>query len=351
MSTKIENSKPLFSICIPNYNYASYMDTTLSSLKAQTIQNFEVNVVDNASTDGSVEVINKHLDNGLPIRFMVNPSNIGFAGNLDKVGELAKAPWMIMLSSDDVVNKNAIEIYTKFIGEFGSQQNFAFCSTFEKIDGSGNFIEHLSPSSSSIWYKSDINQELTEKMGFDVYQVSSGEMLNRCLTKFLNPFNFASTCYPKKQYEKIGGYGGGRLYNPDKWFHWKLLVEVDFVYFLDSPLFKYRWHNNNQANQQQQNQILKYWIDEYRNCFEVTNEMLNKSGLSSGSIAQNFIDRCIIPYVYKHLKEGNRLLGKRILHFGLSCYPTQLKKNKFYYPMYILCGIPFSNLLLSKFNK
>jgi hypothetical protein len=250
-----------------------------------------------------------------------------------------------------VVNKNAIEIYTKFIGEFGSQQNFAFCSTFEKIDGSGNFIEHLSPSSSSIWYKSDINQELTEKMGFDVYQVSSGEMLNRCLTKFLNPFNFASTCYPKKQYEKIGGYGGGRLYNPDKWFHWKLLVEVDFVYFLDSPLFKYRWHNNNQANQQQQNQILKYWIDEYRNCFEVTNEMLNKSGLSSGSIAQNFVDRCIIPYVYKHLKEGNRLLGKRILHFGLSCYPTQLKKNKFYYPMYILCGIPFSNLLLSKFNK
>ena len=124
MSTKIENNKPLFSVCIPNYNYATYMDITLSSLKAQTIQNFEVNVVDNSSTDGSVEVINKHLDNGLPIRFMVNPSNIGFAGNLDKVGELAKAPWMIMLSSDDVVNKNAIEIYTKFIGEFGSQQNF-----------------------------------------------------------------------------------------------------------------------------------------------------------------------------------------------------------------------------------
>lgn len=343
--------KPIFSICIPNFNYASYMDITLSSLKSQNIENFEVFIADNASTDHSLEVINKHKASGLPIQYVINPTNIGFAGNLDKVGGLAKAHWMIMLSSDDVVNKNAIEIYTKFIGEFGSQQNFAFCSTFEKIDGSGNFIEHLSPSSSSIWYKSDINQELTEKMGFDVYQVSSGEMLNRCLTKFLNPFNFASTCYPKKQFEKIGGYGGGRLYNPDKWFHWKLLVEVDFVYFLDSPLFKYRWHNNNQANQQQQNQILKYWIDEYRNCFEVTNEMLNKSGLSSDSIAQNFVDRCIIPYVYKHLKEGNRLLAKRILHFGLSCYPTQLKKNKFYYPMYILCGIPFSNLLLSKFNK
>jgi hypothetical protein len=256
-----------------------------------------------------------------------------------------------MLSSDDVVNKNALETYSKFISINGDNKNYTFCATFEKIDGSGNFIEHLSPSKSSIWYKSDINQELTATMGFDVYQVSSGEMLNRCLTKFLNPFNFASTCYPKKKYEKIGGYGGGRLYNPDKWFHWKLLVEVDFVYFLDSPLFKYRWHNNNQANQQQQNKILKYWIDEYRNCFEVTNEMLNKSGLSSGSIAQNFVDRCIIPYVYKHLKEGNRLLAKRILHFGLSCYPTQLKKNKFYYPMYVLCGIPFSNLLLSKFNK
>lgn len=349
MSTKIENSKPLFSICIPNYNYASYMDTTLTSLQAQTVQNVEVNVVDNASTDGSVEVIQKHLSNGLPIQFLVNPTNIGFAGNLDKVGRLAKAPWMIMLSSDDVVNKNAIEVYSKFIGEVGDQMNYAFCSTFEKIDGSGNFIEYLSPLTSSIWQKSDINQELTKKMGFDVYQVSSGKMLKRCLTKFLNPFNFASTCYPKELYEKIGGYGGGRLYNPDKWFHWKLLVELDFVYYLDSPLFQYRWHNNNQANQQQQNQILKYWIDEYRNCFEVTNEMLDKSGLTAGSISQHFADRCILPYVYKNLKEGNRVLAKRILLFGLSCYPTHVKRNKYYYPLLILCRIPFSKILLDKF--
>ena len=343
--------KPQFSICIPNYNYASYMDTTLASLKAQTVQNFEVNVVDNASTDGSVEVIQKHLINGLPIQYSVNTTNLGFAANLDKVGEMAKADWMIMLSSDDVVNKNAIEIYTKFIRELGVQMNYAFCSTFEKIDGSGNFIEYLSPQKSSIWHKSDINQEMTVKMGFDVYQVSSGEMLKRCLTKFLNPFNFASTCYPKEQYAKIGGYGGGRLYNPDKWFHWKLLVELDFVYYLDSPLFQYRWHNNNQANQQQQNQVLKYWLDEYRNCFEVTNEMLKKSGLDSKSIIQNFADRCIIPYAYKHLKEGNRTLSKRILNFGLSCYPIEVKKNKYYYPLLILSGMPFTDLLLSKFKK
>ena len=343
--------KPQFSICIPNYNYASYMDTTFASLKAQTVQNFEVNVVDNASTDGSVEVIQKHRGNGLPIRFSVNPTNLGFAANLDKVGEMAEADWMIMLSSDDVVNKNAIQVYTKFIGEVGDQMNYAFCSTFEKIDGSGDFIEFLSPCTSSIWLKSDINQKLTEKMGFDVYQVSSGEMLNRCLTKFLNPFNFASTCYPRKQYEKIGGYGGGRLYNPDKWFHWKLMLEVNFVYYLDSPLFQYRWHNNNQANQQLQHQVLKYWIDEYRNCFEVTNEMIQKSGLSLESIPKKFVDRCIIPYVYKHLKEGNPTLARRILYFGLSCYPTQVKKNKYYYPLLILCGIPFSNLLISKFKK
>lgn len=343
--------KPVFSICIPNFNYASYMDITLASLKAQTVQNFEVNVVDNASTDGSIDVIKKHLTNGFPLQYSVNTTNLGFAANLDKVGEMAKADWMIMLSSDDVVKKNAIEIYTKFIMELGVQMNYAFCSTFEKIDGSGNFIEYLSPQKSSIWQKSDINKELTVKMGFDVYQVSSSEMIKRCLTKFLNPFNFASTCYPKEQYQKIGGYGGGRLYNPDKWFHWKLMVEIEFVYYLDCPLFQYRWHDNNQANQQQQNQVLKYWLDEYRNCFEATNEMLIKSGLTKGLVIQNFADRCIIPYVYKQLKEGNRTLAKRILNFGLSCYPIEIKKNKYYYPLLILCNMPFNNLLLGKFKK
>lgn len=297
------------------------MDITLSSLKSQTVESFEVLIADNASTDHSVEVIKKHKETGLPIQYVINPTNIGFAGNLDKVGALAKAPWMIMLSSDDVVNRNALEVYSKFIALKGKDKNYAFCSTFEKIDSEGKFLEFLSPAQSSIWLKSDIDAELTMQMGFDVYKVKAGEMLKRCLTRFLNPFNFASTCYPKEVYEKVGGYGGGRLYNPDKWFHWKIMAELDDVYYLDNPLFQYRWHDNNQANQQQQNQVLKYWMDEYRNCFEVTWSMLNKADISLETIKAKFIRHCILAYALKHAKRKEFSMAKRILNFGYACYP------------------------------
>lgn len=327
------------------------MDITLSSLKSQTVENFEVLIADNASTDNSVEIIKKHKENGLPIQYVINPTNIGFAGNLDKVGGLAKAPWMIMLSSDDVVNKSALEVYSKFIALKGNDKNYAFCSTFEKIDSEGKFLEWLSPAQSSIWFKSDIDAELTSQMGFDVYKVKAGEMLNRCLTRFLNPFNFASTCYPREVYEKVGGYGGGRLYNPDKWFHWKIMAELDDVYYLDNPLFQYRWHNNNQANQQQQNQVLKYWMDEYRNSFEVTDRMKLKANKSTNEIIQAFIDRSIIPYSYRNLRKGNYNLASRILSFGSSCYPENLKNNKYYLPLKIFLSSRISSILTHHFIK
>ena len=300
------------------------MDITLSSLKSQTVENFEVLIADNASTDHSVEVIKKHKENGLPIQYVINPTNIGFAGNLDKVGGLAKAPWMIMLSSDDVVNQNALAIYNQFILLHSKEKNFALCSTFEKIDSNGKFIEYLSPSQSNIWLKSDIDGELSKQMGFDVYKVAAPEMLKRCLTRFLNPFNFASTCYPKVVYEKVGGYGGGRLYNPDKWFHWKLLTELDYIYYLDCPLFQYRWHNNNQSAQQERNQILKYWLDEYRNCFELTPSMLKKAGLTKSMAECAFIYNCIDKPVLLAFKASEITKAIRLFAFGIFCYPVRI---------------------------
>lgn len=321
----------LFSICIPNYNYEQYVGITLESVIKQTMPPFEVLVTDNASTDKSVEVIKGYAEQHTNIKLKVNRTNIGFAGNLDEVGKMARGDWMIMLSSDDVVKEHALEVYRKFINLIPTHQNFAFCSAFEKIDSYGNFLEFLNASGSSLWNEKDIDAELSKELGISIYKVKSAEMLKRCLSKFLNPFNFAATCYTREVYEKVGGYGGGRLINPDKWFHWKIMAELDYVYYIDSPLFQYRWHQNNQAGQQQQSQILKYWLDEYRNSFELTPAMLNKAGKSAKDIKKIFNKHCILAYVIKHLKQGNFPLAKRIFAFGLFCYPIEMRRNLFYY--------------------
>ena len=136
---------PRFSICIPNYNYSSYLDLTIQSLKMQIFESMEVLISDNCSTDDSVEIVKKHISEEFSIEYQVNPTNIGFAGNLDKVGSMAKGDWMIMFSSDDLVNVNALNIYDSFIRTLNDTQDFAFCSVFEKVDSQGNFIDYISP--------------------------------------------------------------------------------------------------------------------------------------------------------------------------------------------------------------
>ena len=51
-----------FSICIPNYNYGSYIGETIKSVLNQTYENYEIIVVDNASTDDSLSVIKSFKD-------------------------------------------------------------------------------------------------------------------------------------------------------------------------------------------------------------------------------------------------------------------------------------------------
>ena len=63
---------PLISICIPNYNYASYLIECLESVLNQTYRDFEVIFRDNASTDCSFEIAqlyrDKFLKQGIPFK-------------------------------------------------------------------------------------------------------------------------------------------------------------------------------------------------------------------------------------------------------------------------------------------
>ena len=89
-----------FSVCVPNYNYARYIGTTLESVLGQSHGGFEILVSDNASTDDSVAVVRALADER--IRVEVQPWNVGFAGNLDRSAGGASGDRLILLSSDDL---------------------------------------------------------------------------------------------------------------------------------------------------------------------------------------------------------------------------------------------------------
>ena len=63
---------PIVSVVIPNYNYARYLDERINSILNQTFSDFEIILLDDASTDNSIEIIDKYKNNPLQSHCIVN---------------------------------------------------------------------------------------------------------------------------------------------------------------------------------------------------------------------------------------------------------------------------------------
>ena len=60
------------SVIVPNYNHAAFLPKRLESIFNQTYQDFEVILLDDASTDTSVEVLSQYADHPKVTHFVVN---------------------------------------------------------------------------------------------------------------------------------------------------------------------------------------------------------------------------------------------------------------------------------------
>lgn len=82
-------------VVIPNYNGLAFMEPCFAALSMQISHDFEILVVDNGSTDGSVEWLKEHE---IPSIFL--PENTGFSGAVNVGIRAAKTPYVILLNND-----------------------------------------------------------------------------------------------------------------------------------------------------------------------------------------------------------------------------------------------------------
>jgi len=97
------NTDPLVSIIVPAYNRAQYIDACLRSAIAQTYQNIEVIVVDNASTDSTWDIIGDLAAFDHRIRPFRNETNLGPVRNWERGLAAAKGDFAMFLWSDDLI--------------------------------------------------------------------------------------------------------------------------------------------------------------------------------------------------------------------------------------------------------
>ena len=100
-----KNILPKISIIIPVYNGENYLSQTLDSLAAQTFRDFELIIIDGASTDKTLEIIHKYKD--IVTTLISEPDN-GMYFAVNKGLKLADGEILAYLNSDDMYNPDTL---------------------------------------------------------------------------------------------------------------------------------------------------------------------------------------------------------------------------------------------------
>ncbi len=103
----ITRSAPLVSVCIPVHNCAAYIDQAIESVLAQTMSDWELVILDNASSDGTVAIARSYTDHR--IRIVENVHNIGLEANWNKALEKSRGDYVKLLPADDYLLPRCLE--------------------------------------------------------------------------------------------------------------------------------------------------------------------------------------------------------------------------------------------------
>ncbi len=97
------------SVIITSYNYEQYIKEAIESVLNQTFQDYELIIIDDASTDNSYEIILEYARQNDKIKVIKNEKNQGLSSSLQSAVLSASGNWIAVLESDDVWDLNYLE--------------------------------------------------------------------------------------------------------------------------------------------------------------------------------------------------------------------------------------------------
>ena len=137
-------TEPTLSVTVTNYNYAPYLDQNLESILSQTYDDFEVIIVDNASTDRSLEILRRHAAVDPRIRIIEHATNEGIFTSFREASDACRGRYRVHVDADDwVLEPDAFEEQVTLLEKHPSM---AFCySAMTMIDAGGQPVHIAHP--------------------------------------------------------------------------------------------------------------------------------------------------------------------------------------------------------------
>jgi glycosyltransferase involved in cell wall biosynthesis len=165
------DSSPLISVVLPVYNVALYVKEAINSILEQTIQDFEIIIIDDCSTDNTIEVIETIKDYRLKIikknknKGLVDSLNIGF--------DAAKGKYIARMDGDDICHK---ERFKKQLEILNNSEIKACGCWLQEFAGGNKIIKH-----------SEHHEQIVAKLLLGCSMSLGSVMLER---KWINNFRF-----------------------------------------------------------------------------------------------------------------------------------------------------------------
>ena len=278
--------KPLVSVLIANYNNGAYIENAIMSIVNQTYVNWEVIIVDDASTDNSWEIIKKFTETYPNIHCYQNFKNLKVGATKARATSLAKGQICAILDPDDKLVPTAIEKQVQCHLEYSNcsivSSKYYICDEVFKINGINTDV-----------YKPEQNYS---------YLASKGG---------INAF----WSFKKSKYDLTRGFKTKYYLAEDQDLYYQL-EEVGAVKVINEPLYYYRIHKNSISKN---DNLAKAYAYHLLAMFEAKNRR-PKNKLESEAIEKAFVH--FMTWGIMKIKKPLRLqlLSKMILNFPNLLY-------------------------------
>ncbi len=205
---------PKVSIVLPVYNGEKYLKKSIDSILNQSFNDFELIIVNDCSTDSTVDILNSYNDDR--IRIINNETNQKLPKSLNIGFKHSIGEYLTWTSDDNIFHKTALEKMVNIIGH-KTDVGFVYCD-YRQIDENGEFIRNMNLSEPEMIWR--------------------GNCVGAC---FL---------YKKEVKDIVGDYDPSMILVED-YDYWMRVSFKTKMYHIKEVLYDYRIHNNSLTNKYQ----------------------------------------------------------------------------------------------------
>lgn len=294
-SKQLPDNQPLVSICIPTYNAEETVVATVQSILKQTYHNLELLVVDNVSTDNTLNLLQQINDPRLVI--YRNERNIGAEANFSKCIGLASGEYIAIFHADDLYLPNMVEKQVRAFQD--SPAVGAVFTLARRINDRGEVIG-----------KTRLPVKLRGKR---VYHFSE------IFISILENENFLMTpsCMVRgKLYKELAPFDGDRFGTSADLDMWLRALEKHPIAILDEKLMSYRtsnihgsyWYSYLRTEQADFFRVMDYYLSAKSSVLDIPRRALNRyeflRSIDNILRAVNYLIKRELPDAKRLLKES-----------------------------------------------